>query len=162
MLSRYSSDVAATPPHPRRGKRKGHLRTCDSLEILDRQNARSAWIIGVQPLIPVYGVKVPIDYPDQHSTTDCASPASLVSLYLPFMSFAVSANATIVSSRFTRCLDAISLVAIMKAVQAFTAPKAHRSMQGTCTKPATGSQVIPRWCSKADSAAFSTTFGSWS
>ena len=39
--------------------------------------------------------------------------------------------------------DAISLVAIMKAIQAFTAPKAHRSMHGTWTYPATGSQVIP-------------------
>src|SRR5215510_2147020 len=44
MLSRYSSDVAATPPHPRRGKRKGHLRTCDSLEILSQPTFPASWL----------------------------------------------------------------------------------------------------------------------
>src|SRR6478735_5071330 len=60
-----------------------------------------------------------------------ASPASLVSLYFGFMSLAVSASVLIVVSRSTRCRLAISLVAIMAATQAFTAPKAQRSMQGT-------------------------------
>jgi hypothetical protein len=69
----------------------------------------------------------------QQSTTDRASPASLVSLYLLFMSFAVSASAWIVASRSTRCREAISLLAIAYAVHAFTAPKAHRSTHGTCT-----------------------------
>src|SRR3954470_18111831 len=69
----------------------------------------------------------------QQSTTDWARPASLVSLYLLFMSFAVSARAITVASKSMRCLDEISLLAIAYAVQAFTAPNAHRSMQGTCT-----------------------------
>ena len=37
-----------------------------------------------------------------------------------------------------------TLLAIMNPVQDFTAPKAQRSMHGICTKPATGSQVMPR------------------
>ena len=41
------------------------------------------------------------------------------------------------------------------AETALIAPSAFRSMQGTCTSPAAGSQVIPRWCSSAISAAFS-------
>ncbi|MNT88265.1 hypothetical protein D3C72_2288000 [compost metagenome] len=45
------------------------------------------------------------------------------------------------------------------AVTALTAPKALRSMQGICTSPPTGSQVMPRWCSRAISAAFSTWAG---
>ena len=60
------------------------------------------------------------------------------------MSLPVSARVLMVVSRSTRCRDAISLVAIMNATQAFTAPKAQRSMHGTCTYPATGSQVMPR------------------
>src|SRR5215203_5588523 len=70
---------------------------------------------------------------DQQSTTERARPASLVSLYLLFMSLAVWARAMTVASKLTRCLDAISLLAITKAVQALTAPNAHRSMHGTCT-----------------------------
>src|SRR5258708_3102071 len=81
---------------------------------------------------------------DQQSTTERANPASLVSLYLLFMSFAVSASAITVASKSTRCLEAISLLAIAYAVQAFTAPNAQRSMHGTCTYPATGSHVMPR------------------
>ena len=42
---------------------------------------------------------------------------------------------------------------------ALTAPMALRSMQGTCTSPPTGSQVRPRLCSMAISAAFSTCSG---
>ena len=42
------------------------------------------------------------------------------------------------------------------AVTALVAPMPLRSMQGTWTRPATGSQVMPRWCSNAISAAFST------
>ena len=49
---------------------------------------------------------------DQQSVTDRARPASLVSLYLLFMSLAVSARAITVASKSTRCLDAISLLAI--------------------------------------------------
>src|SRR4029453_8728115 len=93
---------------------------------------------------------------DQQSTTDRARPASLVSLYLLFMSFAVWARAATVASRLTRCLDAISFLATAYAGHALTAPNAQRSMHGTCTYPATGSHVMPRWCCSADSAAFST------
>jgi hypothetical protein len=49
---------------------------------------------------------------DQQSTTERANPASLVSLYLLFMSLAVWARACTVASKSTRCLDAISLLAI--------------------------------------------------
>jgi hypothetical protein len=49
---------------------------------------------------------------DQQSTTERASPASLVSLYLLFMSLAVWANAITVASKSMRCRDAISLLAI--------------------------------------------------
>src|SRR5215468_8794683 len=70
---------------------------------------------------------------DQQSVTDNARPASLVSLYLLFMSFAVSASAWIVASRSIRCREAISLLAISYAVHALTAPNAHRSTHGTCT-----------------------------
>ena len=46
----------------------------------------------------------------QQSTTDWARPASLVSLYLLFISFAVWARAMTVSSKSMRCRDAISSV----------------------------------------------------
>ena len=49
---------------------------------------------------------------DQQSVTERARPASLVSLYLLFISFAVWASANTVSSKLIRCLDAISLLAI--------------------------------------------------
>src|SRR6188472_2871690 len=69
----------------------------------------------------------------QQSTTDTARPPSDVSLYLVFISLAVSAIADTVVSKSTRRLVGISLLAIMKPVHAFTAPKAQRSMHGTCT-----------------------------
>ena len=46
-------------------------------------------------------------------------------------------------------------IARRAAFIAFTEPMALRSMQGICTKPATGSQVRPRLCSMPISAAFS-------
>src|SRR6185369_17841592 len=49
---------------------------------------------------------------DQQRVTDCARPASLVSLYLLFMSFAAGARAITVSSKSMRCLEAIALLAI--------------------------------------------------
>src|SRR5215469_1158214 len=82
----------------------------------------------------------------QHRVTDSASPPSEVSLYFGFMSLAVIAIAVTVLSKSTRRLAGISLLAIMYPVHALTAPYAQRSMQGICTKPATGSQVMPRWC----------------
>src|SRR5436190_23303625 len=69
----------------------------------------------------------------QQRTRFAARPASLVSLYFAPMSLPVWARVLIVVSRSTRCRDAISLVATMKATQAFTAPNAQRSMHGTCT-----------------------------
>src|SRR3954469_2387966 len=97
--------------------------------------------------------------PAQQSTTETASPPSDVSLYFVFISFAVSAIAFTVVSKSRRRLAGISLLAIMKPVHALTAPNAQRSMHGTCTKPATGSHVIPRWCCSDDSAALATTWG---
>src|SRR6478752_2565737 len=79
----------------------------------------------------------------QQSVRFWARPASLVSLYFALMSLPVSARVLMVVSRSTRWREAISLVAIMAATQAFTAPNAQRSMQGTWTWPATGSQVMP-------------------
>jgi len=46
-----------------------------------------------------------------------------------------------------------------QALIALTAAIALRSMHGTCTRPAIGSQVRPRLCSIAISAAFSTWRG---
>src|SRR4249920_2356876 len=80
----------------------------------------------------------------QQSTRETARPPSDVSLYLAFISLAVSAMALTVVSKSTRRFAGISLLAIMNPVQAFTAPNAQRSIQGIWTKPATGSHVIPR------------------
>src|ERR1051326_2250979 len=44
-----------------------------------------------------------------------------------------------------------------QALMALTAPMALRSMQGICTRPPMGSQVIPRLCSMPISAACSTS-----
>ena len=49
--------------------------------------------------------------------------------------------------------------AMRAALIALTAPIALRSIQGTCTRPPMGSQVKPRLCSMAISAAFSTCAG---
>src|SRR6266446_1230165 len=62
------------------------------------------------------------------------------------------------SSRGTWCVPS-PLRAREAAAIALLAPKALRSMQGICTKPPIGSQVIPRWCSIAISAAFSICSG---
>ena len=81
-------------------------------------------------------------------------------MYFEFISFAVSAIADTVVSKSTLRFTGISLLAIMKPTHDLTAPYAQRSMHGICTKPATGSQVRPRWCSSADSAELAMT--SWS
>ena len=52
---------------------------------------------------------------NQQSVTESASPASLVSLYLLFMSLAVWAMAVMVSSKPTLCLDSISLLAMVQS-----------------------------------------------
>ncbi|MCY1551442.1 hypothetical protein D9M68_877750 [compost metagenome] len=50
-------------------------------------------------------------------------------------------------------------MAMRAALMALTEAIALRSMQGICTRPPTGSQVRPRWCSMPISAAFSTCSG---
>src|SRR4029453_4248123 len=99
----------------------------------------------------------------QQRVSETARPPSEVSLYLLFISFAVIANACTVESKSTRRLAGISFEARRYPVQDLTAPNAQRSIHGIWTKPATGSQVIPRWCSSAPSAALATTCGgaSW-
>ena len=54
---------------------------------------------------------------------------------------------------------AVAASARLAAETALIAPRPLRSMQGACTRPAIGSQVMPRWCSSAISAAFSICAG---
>src|SRR6185369_795913 len=98
---------------------------CASAVNVNRRDAENAEVAQTR--------KINTDSFYQQSTTERARPASLVSLYLLFISLAVWASAITVSSNPTRCRDAISLLAIAYAVQALTAPNAHRSMHGTCT-----------------------------
>ena len=72
------------------------------------------------------------------------------------MSRPVSRIVRITLSSDTTCSP---LSARRDALIAFTAAKALRSMQGICTSPPMGSQVRPRLCSMAISAAFSTCAG---
>ncbi|CAH0305150.1 hypothetical protein SRABI26_04669 [Arthrobacter sp. Bi26] len=81
-----------------------------------------------------------------------------VSLYLELMSLPVSRMVTMTSSRETRCVPSPQS-AILAALMAFAAAIALRSMHGTWTSPPIGSQVRPRLCSIAISAAFSTCWG---
>src|SRR5208337_3688690 len=90
----------------------------------------------------------------QHSTKLTASPPKLVSLYFDCMSAPVWRIVAITLSSDTMCRPSPCKASEAAAI-AFTPPKALRSMQGICTKPPTGSQVMPRWCSMAISAAFS-------
>jgi hypothetical protein len=78
-------------------------------EILGARRTRGA--LAAQRTVPFRGSSEESHF-RQQSTTDWARPASLVSLYLLFISFAVCASANTVSSKLTRCLDAISLLAI--------------------------------------------------
>ena len=65
---------------------------------------------------------------------------------------------SIAASSGTRCTPS-PRIARLAADTALIAPRPLRSMQGTCTRPRTGSQVMPRWCSSAISAAFSIWAG---
>lgn len=76
-------------------------------------------------------------------------PPRLVSLYFSDMSLPVRRLASIHASRGTKC-EPSPLSAREAAGMALTAPNALRSIHGTLTKPATGSQVILRWCSSGD------------
>src|SRR5207244_3708367 len=87
-----------------------------------------------------------------------ARPPREVSLYLSFMSAPVSRIVLITLSSDTKWVPS-PRKAIRAALIAFTEPIALRSMQGTCTRPPTGSQVSPRLCSMPISAAFSTCSG---
>ena len=60
-----------------------------------------------------------------------ASPPWEVSLYLVFMSWAVSHMVLMTASRLTLALVGSLSSAILAAVMAFTAPMELRSMQGT-------------------------------
>lgn len=83
-----------------------------------------------------------------------ASPPSEVSRYAQAISRPVSRMVTITES------SDIFLVPdkkfdILAAFIARIAATALRSMHGICTSPPIGSQVSPRWCSMAISAAYS-------
>src|SRR6185437_12133053 len=72
-----------------------------------------------------------------------ARPPSAVSLYLWFISSAVSHIVFTTASREMRAFSGLLCRASWEAVIAFIAPIVLRSMQGTCTSPPTGSQVRP-------------------
>ena len=74
------------------------------------------------------------------------------------MSAPVSRMVLITLSRLTKWLPS-PRSAMRAALSALTEAIALRSMQGICTRPPTGSQVSPRWCSMPISAAFSTCSG---
>ena len=90
----------------------------------------------------------------QHSMTFTANPPREVSLYWSFMSSPVRFMVAITLSRLTKCVPSPTM-ARRVASMALIAPMALRSMQGICTSPPMGSQVRPRLCSMAISAAFS-------
>ena len=77
----------------------------------------------------------------QQRTRFAASPASLVSLYFADMSRPVSARVLMVVSRSTRCLDAISLVAMRKAVHALIDMEAAR-IKGIKSEVAGRAQIL--------------------
>src|SRR5690606_10074073 len=96
--------------------------------------------------------------PPQHSMTLPARAPRAVSLYLPFMSLPVSRIVLMTLSSETKWVP-LPRNAIRAAVIALTEAIALRSMHGICTSPPIGSQVRPRLCSMAISAAFSTWLG---
>jgi len=77
-------------------------------------------------------------------STSAASPASDVSLRVRFMLGAVVAIAAIVVSKSTRWRVSVPSLAMQNAAKALTEANAQRSMQGTWTKPPTGSHAGPR------------------
>lgn len=91
----------------------------------------------------------------QHSGKFTARPPSEVSLYFSRMSSPVWRMVSIQLSSGMKWVPS-PCSASEAAETALIAPSPLRSMQGTCTKPLTGSHVMPRWCSSAISAAFST------
>src|SRR5690606_10657866 len=91
--------------------------------------------------------------------TPTASPPSEVSLYFVFMSLAVSHMVLTTLSKGTFALAGSESNASSAALMALMAPMQLRSIHGICTNPPMGSQVRPRWCSMAISAAMSTCSG---
>ena len=88
----------------------GHVVIVTTSDVTCRAIAGRQWgLLVARPPRPSSSEEPPFD---QQSTTERARPASLVSLYLLFISFAVWASANTVSSKLIRCLDAISLLAI--------------------------------------------------
>jgi hypothetical protein len=92
-----------------------------------------------------------------HGDVDRES-SSLVSLYFVIMSRPVWRMVSMTVSNDTRYVPS-RCSARRAANTAIDDETALRSMQGTCTSPPAGSQVRPRWCSIAISAAFSTWRG---
>src|SRR6187200_2059620 len=109
-------DVSTCKPPTRGHPRNDRSKYCDNSPNHEKFPMTWRVIAGKQKEAPRRTIPRPssIEEPqfDQQSTTDWARPASLVSLYLLFMSLAVWARAVTVSSKLTRCLDAISLLAI--------------------------------------------------
>ncbi len=95
--------------------------------------------------------------PTMLTATLMATPCE-VSLYLVCMSAPAARMVSMTWSRVTRWMPS-PRNAIRAALTALPAEIALRSMQGICTSPAMGSQVRPRLCSMAISAAFSTCRG---
>ena len=73
-----------------------------------------------------------------------ANPASAVSLYLWFISCAVCHMVFTTASNDTFAKSGVLCNASCDAVMALIAPIVFRSIQGTCTNPAMGSQVKPK------------------
>lgn len=90
-----------------------------------------------------------------HLTTLTASPLRAVSLYLWFMSAPVSRMVAMTWSS-ERCWLPFAPERHSRGVDRFHCTDRVAFDAGTRTRPATGSQVSPRWCSSAISAAFST------
>ena len=90
---------------------------------------------------------------------ETAKPPRDVSLNFAFISRPVSPIASIAESRLTLWLFGSSEIASKKALYAFTAPTALRSMQGICTYPPTGVACQPQMMFKGDFSGVCRIFG---
>src|SRR5699024_923184 len=151
-------------PRDRRPARHPHDGVpAGALSARSLQDCRSLWRRGAGPVehrsrpsVVAPPVRTcPSGGAHQHSTTLTARPPIAVSLYLSLMSAPVAFIVAMTSSRLTKCSPSPHS-AILAALIDLPAPIALRSMHGTWTRPAIGSQVSPRLCSIAISAAFST------
>ena len=80
-------------------------------------------------------------------------------MYLSSISAPVTFMVSITLSKETKCCP-LPRQASRAALTALTAPMALRSIQGTCTRPPTGSHVRPKLCSIPISAALRHLAGS--